>query len=63
MENISQFGNIHAVVGGFHGFSEIELLANVPVIIPTHCTKKKLELLKTYPKQTELAAAGMEFHL
>jgi len=40
MANARQFGDIYAVIGGFHGFSKLKALADVPVIVPCHCTKK-----------------------
>ena len=63
MKHASNIGNIHAVIGGFHGFNKLDTLANIPVIIPCHCTKKKAEILKMYPEQASAAAAGMSFDI
>ena len=63
MQNASQFGKIYAVMGGFHGFSKLEAIANVPRIMPAHCTQKKQEIQNSYPRQTHLVAAGMEIHV
>ena len=60
MENARQFGDIYAVIGGFHGFSKLKALADVTVIVPCHCTQKKQEMLDMYPKQTRFVAAGVE---
>jgi 7,8-dihydropterin-6-yl-methyl-4-(beta-D-ribofuranosyl)aminobenzene 5'-phosphate synthase len=63
MKNARQFGDIYAVIGGFHGFNKLKSLANVPVIIPCHCTKKKQEIVDLYPKQARLVSAGMEIRI
>jgi 7,8-dihydropterin-6-yl-methyl-4-(beta-D-ribofuranosyl)aminobenzene 5'-phosphate synthase len=63
LENASQFGNIYAVIGGFHGFDRLEALAGIPVIVPTHCTQKKDELIRRYPDQVQFVGAGSELKL
>lgn len=47
--SISKFGNVFAIIGGLHGFDEFELLKDIEIICPTHCTiyKNKIKLL--YP--------------
>jgi 7,8-dihydropterin-6-yl-methyl-4-(beta-D-ribofuranosyl)aminobenzene 5'-phosphate synthase len=34
-------GPVRAVIGGFHDFSDIELLRRYPLVIPCHCTREK----------------------
>jgi len=63
IENASQFGNVHAVVGGFHGFSRLKALANVSVIIPSHCTQNRQEIADMYRERTQLVSAGTEISL
>ncbi len=63
MDAVRTAGDIYAVVGGFHGFDKLELLADIPVIIPCHCTKQSAQILDMYPEQARLVAAGMEIHL
>jgi 7,8-dihydropterin-6-yl-methyl-4-(beta-D-ribofuranosyl)aminobenzene 5'-phosphate synthase len=63
MARASEYGRIYAVIGGFHGFSKLKALADVPVIVPTHCTQKKQEILDMYPKQTRSVAAGTEIRV
>lgn len=46
-----RFGEIYAIIGGMHGFSEFELFKNLKLICPTHCTQHKLELKKLYPEK------------
>ena len=47
----SQFGNIHAIIGGLHGFSEFDLFKDLELICPTHCTQHKAEIKSLYPEQ------------
>jgi len=60
---VHQSGDIHAVIGGFHGFNKLEALKDVPVIVPCHCTQHRQDILNRYPEQTHFGAAGIEIHL
>ncbi len=40
-----RFGRVYGVMGGFHGFSRIELLENYELVVPCHCTVMKKEIL------------------
>jgi len=46
----SEFGKVCAIVGGLHGFSEYDLLRDLTVICPTHCTEHKSEIRTLYPR-------------
>lgn len=37
----SLHGDIHGVIGGFHGFREISALSSLSFVVPCHCTKHK----------------------
>jgi 7,8-dihydropterin-6-yl-methyl-4-(beta-D-ribofuranosyl)aminobenzene 5'-phosphate synthase len=63
VEYARQFGDIFAVIGGFHGFSKLSALADVPIIIPCHCTQKKQEMLDMYPGKVRFVSAGREIHV
>ena len=52
LDAAKKFGEIYAVIGGMHGFSEFELFKDLKLICPTHCTQHKAELKKLYPKNT-----------
>jgi len=54
----SQFGNIHAIVGGLHGFNEYDLFKDLELICPTHCTQHKAEIKALYPKKYTCGGAG-----
>ena len=53
-----KFGEIYAVIGGMHGFSEFELFKDLKLICPTHCTQHKAELKKLYPQKYIEGGAG-----
>jgi 7,8-dihydropterin-6-yl-methyl-4-(beta-D-ribofuranosyl)aminobenzene 5'-phosphate synthase len=62
MKNIlkaaSQFGKVHAIIGGLHGFNEFELFKDLGVICPTHCTQYIAEIKSLYPEKYIEGGAG-----
>ena len=58
LRNVSQFGEIYGVVGGFHGFSQLEALSGMKLIVPCHCTRLKKEILNLYPESSVKCSAG-----
>jgi 7,8-dihydropterin-6-yl-methyl-4-(beta-D-ribofuranosyl)aminobenzene 5'-phosphate synthase len=56
--NVSRFGEIHAIVGGLHGFREFELLKNIELICPTHCTRHITEIKALFPDKYIEGGAG-----
>jgi len=55
----SKFGEIYGVIGGFHGFSDLDLLKDIKVISPCHCTQYKREIACAFPKQYVKCGAGL----
>lgn len=58
LEEASRFGDVYGVVGGFHGFSELEALEDMGLIVPCHCTVRKKEILDLYPETSMECSAG-----
>jgi 7,8-dihydropterin-6-yl-methyl-4-(beta-D-ribofuranosyl)aminobenzene 5'-phosphate synthase len=58
LEAASQFGRVSALIGGLHGFQEYELLANLELICPCHCTQHKAEIMARFPETTVSGGAG-----
>ena len=54
----SQFGNVYAIAGGMHGFSEFELFKDLDLICPAHCTTHKAQIKSRYPDKYVGAGAG-----
>lgn len=63
LQSVSDLGAVHAVIGGFHGFNRLAALRGIPLLVPTHCTSKKAEILERYPSQARTAAVGTEIVL
>jgi 7,8-dihydropterin-6-yl-methyl-4-(beta-D-ribofuranosyl)aminobenzene 5'-phosphate synthase len=54
----SAIGNVHALVGGLHGFSEFELIENLGLICPAHCTQYARQIQILYPQKFIQPGAG-----
>ncbi|MBA7572895.1 hypothetical protein ES708_14682 [subsurface metagenome] len=59
----SKFGNVYALIGGFHDFEEYNLLKNISLIVATHCTEHKKEISKLYPSSYVKGGVGYELFL
>lgn len=58
LDAASQFGEVYAIVGGLHGFTQYELFKDFQLICPTHCTQHKAEIKSLYEKATIEGGAG-----
>ncbi|MGC8939529.1 MAG: hypothetical protein ACP5IM_07525 [Candidatus Bathyarchaeia archaeon] len=62
LENIlrfaSKFGEIHGIVGGFHDFSRLKTLRGTRLIVPCHCTMRKIGILSFYPRNSIRRSVG-----
>jgi 7,8-dihydropterin-6-yl-methyl-4-(beta-D-ribofuranosyl)aminobenzene 5'-phosphate synthase len=56
-------GPVHGAVGGFHGFDKLDLLRDLRMIVPCHCTKHKARILGSYPATSKMCAAGCIFSI
>jgi 7,8-dihydropterin-6-yl-methyl-4-(beta-D-ribofuranosyl)aminobenzene 5'-phosphate synthase len=54
----SRFGQVAALIGGLHGFQEYEVLADLELVCPCHCTKHKAEIMVRYPETVVSGGAG-----
>ena len=54
----STLGEIFGVVVGFHGFSKLEALKGIQLIVPCHCTIYKRQILMLYPESSRQCSAG-----
>lgn len=53
------FGTLYGAIGGFHGFSKLELLHELELIVPCHGTIHKRAIAERYPQKTVHWGAGM----
>ncbi len=54
----SQFGKVKALIGGLHGFSEFDLIKDLDLICPTHCTQFISKIKNLYPEKYISGGAG-----
>lgn len=53
-----KFGNPWALIGGLHGFDEFEVLEELNLVCPTHCTQHIAEIRSKYPVKIVQGGAG-----
>jgi 7,8-dihydropterin-6-yl-methyl-4-(beta-D-ribofuranosyl)aminobenzene 5'-phosphate synthase len=62
VENIlnaaSQFGTPYALVGGLHGFSRFDVIKDLSIVCPCHCTQYKARIRSLYPQKYTDGGAG-----
>jgi 7,8-dihydropterin-6-yl-methyl-4-(beta-D-ribofuranosyl)aminobenzene 5'-phosphate synthase len=58
LDTSRKFGGIHGIIGGFHGFDSVESLKGLELIVPTHCTQHKNEILAKYPGSANAGGVG-----
>lgn len=54
----SKIGNVRALIGGLHGFSEFELIKDLEWICPAHCTQHTQQIQTLYPQKFIGGGAG-----
>jgi len=60
---IKKSGDVYRVIGGFHDFSNIEYLKDIPVLSPCHCTTRLKEIREKYPGKYVECSCGSEFEI
>ena len=58
LESASQFGKVYALIGGLHGFNDFDLLRDLDLVCPTHCTQHIKEIKSLYPEKCIDGGAG-----
>jgi 7,8-dihydropterin-6-yl-methyl-4-(beta-D-ribofuranosyl)aminobenzene 5'-phosphate synthase len=51
LRSASSFGNVYALVGGLHDFRNVNVLKDLDLICPCHCTRYKSEIKALYPEK------------
>jgi 7,8-dihydropterin-6-yl-methyl-4-(beta-D-ribofuranosyl)aminobenzene 5'-phosphate synthase len=54
----SRWGDVHALIGGLHGFNDLPLLEDLELVCPTHCTQHISDIKKSYPEKYVQGGAG-----
>lgn len=58
LQAASQFGRVYALIGGLHAFREFNLLEDLGLVCPCHCTQFKSEIKSLYPDKCIDGGAG-----
>ncbi len=58
IEVASGSGDIRVVMGGFHGFDDLDVLENIPLILPCHCTRHRDRIHERFPGTSRRCGAG-----
>ncbi|MHA1667600.1 MAG: MBL fold metallo-hydrolase [Candidatus Heimdallarchaeaceae archaeon] len=58
LEKSKEFGNPFALIGGLHDFKDFELLRDLKLVCPTHCTKYIKEIRKLFPDKYIIGGVG-----
>ncbi|MDI6790866.1 MAG: MBL fold metallo-hydrolase [Thermodesulfobacteriota bacterium] len=51
LQAAASFGKVDALIGGLHGFRELDLLRDLKLVCPCHCTQFKSEIRRLYPEK------------
>jgi 7,8-dihydropterin-6-yl-methyl-4-(beta-D-ribofuranosyl)aminobenzene 5'-phosphate synthase len=54
----SRFGRVAGLIGGLHGFSDLDLIEDLDLICPAHCTRHKSAILERFPEKSLAGGAG-----
>jgi len=63
LNSANKLGEIYVLLGGFHDFGEYNLLKNISLIVPTHCTKNKNKILTLFPKNSVEGGVGYQLNI
>ena len=58
-----EYGKIIGIIGGLHGFKDFDLLKNLELICPTHCTKYKENIHNRYQDKTIEGGVGQTIEI
>jgi 7,8-dihydropterin-6-yl-methyl-4-(beta-D-ribofuranosyl)aminobenzene 5'-phosphate synthase len=58
LEAAARFGRVTALIGGLHGFRDFDLLRDLSLVCPCHCTQYIADIKERYPKIFVSGGAG-----
>jgi len=58
LDAASRFGEVKGLIGGLHGFSDLDRLRDLDLICPAHCTIHRSKILKRFPEKCVEGGAG-----
>jgi len=63
LSSANKLGKVYALLGGFHDFEEYNLLKDISLIMPTHCTKNKRKIFSLFPKNCFEGGVGYQLSI
>jgi len=60
LNSANKLGKIYALLGGFHDFEEYNLLKDISLIVPTHCSTNKKKIMSLFPKNCLEGGVGFQ---
>lgn len=63
LDAASEIGQVSALIGGLHGFSNFPALDNLDLVCATHCTQHKREIQSRFPQISTPGGAGKVIEL
>jgi len=60
LNSANKLGKVYGLLGGFHDFEEYNLLKDISLIIPTHCTKNKKKILTLFSENCVEGGVGYQ---
>jgi 7,8-dihydropterin-6-yl-methyl-4-(beta-D-ribofuranosyl)aminobenzene 5'-phosphate synthase len=54
----SSYGPPRALIGGLHGFKDLEMLEGLDLVCPCHCTQYKAEIEHSHPDKFKICGVG-----
>jgi 7,8-dihydropterin-6-yl-methyl-4-(beta-D-ribofuranosyl)aminobenzene 5'-phosphate synthase len=58
LQAASKHGKVNALIGGLHGFKEFDLLKDLKLVCPCHCTQYRAYIMQLYPETAVPGGAG-----
>ena len=58
LDAASRFGKVRALIGGLHGFSDLDKIEDLELVCPTHCTARISQIRSRYPEKYLEGGAG-----
>ena len=63
MDRAREFGELRGVLGGFHDFKDMKALEGMEMLAPCHCSKRRQEIMKQFPRRFVSLGLGTSLEL
>ncbi|MFP4143070.1 MAG: MBL fold metallo-hydrolase [Thermoplasmata archaeon] len=63
MDEASKIGKIKGIIGGYHGFDDLDLLEDIPLLVPCHCTMLLDKIEERFPDSYRRCGVGTVLNL